>query len=244
MSPSIAVVTGVSKGLGESLAARLLVTGHRVVGLGRTAAARLVPPDFRLVAADLANIDSLPAIVDTLFDDLARLAPARITVVNNAAQGGPVGTIGTLEADAIAKALTVNLTACVVVANAFVRAFGHLPGDRRLINVSSGAAVRPIPGAGIYNVAKAGLEMLATTMAVEAGRYGITAVTLRPGIIDTPMQAEMRAHDASRMPSVAMFRDFHASGQLVPPDVTAAKIVERLVLGQVDNGRVYSYAEL
>jgi hypothetical protein len=41
-----------------------------------------------------------------------------------------------------------------------------------------------------------------------------------------------------------MFRDFHASGQLVPPDVVAGKIVDRLVLGEVENGRSYSYKEL
>jgi hypothetical protein len=38
--------------------------------------------------------------------------------------------------------------------------------------------------------------------------------------------------------------EFHASGQLVPPDVVAAKIVDRLVLGEVENGRCYSYKEL
>ena len=244
MAEPIAVVTGVSKGLGEALAARLLAVGHRVVGVGRARAARLRSPRFRLVSADLADLDALPGVVDALFDDVARLAPDSVTVINNAAQGGPTGTIGTLDAAEIAKALMVNLIAGVVVANSFVRAFGHLAGDRRLINVSSGAAVRPIPGAGVYNVAKAGLEMLATTMAVEAGRLGITAVTIRPGIIDTPMQAEMRSQDPLRLPSVAMFRDFHASGQLVPPDVTAARIVDRLVMAPVDNGRIYSYAEL
>jgi hypothetical protein len=41
-----------------------------------------------------------------------------------------------------------------------------------------------------------------------------------------------------------MFKAFHTGGELVPPDVTAARIVERLVLGPVENGRVYAYADL
>ena len=54
----------------------------------------------------------------------------------------------------------------------------------------------------------------------------------------------MREQPGERLPSVAMFRDFHAAGRLVAPDVAAARIVERLVLGEVEHGRTYSYAEL
>jgi hypothetical protein len=46
------------------------------------------------------------------------------------------------------------------------------------------------------------------------------------------------------LPSVDLFKEFHASGKLVPPDVVARKIVERLVAAPVEHGRTYSYAEL
>ena len=46
------------------------------------------------------------------------------------------------------------------------------------------------------------------------------------------------------MPSVDLFKGFHAGKQLVAPDVVAHKVVDRLVLGPVEHGRTYSYAEL
>lgn len=117
-------------------------------------------------------------------------------------------------------------------------------GDRRLINVSSGAAAHPLAGGGRYCLGKAGLEMLTRVVAAEQGADGVTAITIRPGIIDTPMQTYMRGQSRERMPVVDMFVGFHADGQLVPPEVTAAKLVDALAVAAVEPGRTYSYAEL
>jgi benzil reductase ((S)-benzoin forming) len=244
MADRCAVVTGVSKGLGEAIAANLLTRGFDVIGIGRSAAARLGSDAFRLVAADLADLNALPALVDSMFNELATRRLASIAVVNNAAVGGPAGTFGQLEADEIVASLAVNLSAPMIIANAFVRAFRLVAADRRLVNVSSGAAVQPIPGIGVYNVAKAGLEMVASVIAAEQPASGLKAITIRPGIIDTPMQAYVRSQPAERLPAVGMFQAFHENRQLVPPDVVAAKIVDRLIFGPIENGRIYSYADL
>ena len=244
MADRAAIVTGVSKGLGESLAANLLDRGFDVVGIGRSAAKRLASPAFRLVTMDLADTSALPAKIDPLFVALAARRHASVVLINNAAVAGPSGTVGDLSAGEAGSSLAVNLLAPTLLANAFVRAFRDADGDRRVINVSSGAAAGPIPGGGIYSVAKAGLEMLTMTIAAEQLQGGVVAITIRPGIIDTPMQAQMRSQPAAKLPSVAMFQQFHASGQLVPPDVTAAKIVDRLVLGPVQAGRLYRYQDL
>jgi benzil reductase ((S)-benzoin forming) len=244
MADRCAVVTGVSKGLGEAIAANLLARGFDVIGIGRSAAARLNADAFRLVVADLADLPALSALVDRAFDDLATRRLASIAVINNAAVGGPTGTFGQLGPDEITASLAVNLAAPTIVANAFVRTFRLMAADRRLVNVSSGAATQPIPGAGVYNVAKAGLEMLTSVIAAEQPASGLRAITVRPGIIDTPMQAYMRSQPAERLPALGMFQAFHQNRQLVPPDVVAAKIVDRLVVGAIANGRIYSYAEL
>jgi len=54
----------------------------------------------------------------------------------------------------------------------------------------------------------------------------------------------MRAQSADTLPAVPMFQAFHSSGQLVPPDVTAGVIVDKLVLAPVEHGRTYTYQEL
>jgi hypothetical protein len=72
----------------------------------------------------------------------------------------------------------------------------------------------------------------------------VCAITVRPGVIDTDMQAFARSHSPDVLPSVELFHGFHRDGRLVPPAAVAAKIVDKLVVGEVENGRTYSYQEL
>ena len=101
-----------------------------------------------------------------------------------------------------------------------------------------------LPGGNIYSIAKAGLEMLTKALVAEQRSSTFRAITVRPGIIDTAMQAFMRSQSRDVLPSVGLFEGFHKSGQLVAPDVVAAKIVDRLVVADVEQGRTYSYKEL
>jgi benzil reductase ((S)-benzoin forming) len=241
---NVGIVTGVSRGLGEAIASALLARGAHVLGVGRKSASRLGGERYRFVELDLANVDAIDVALEAPFRELARERPALAVLVNNAATAGPIGVAGTLAAREAATSLAINLAAPIAVGNLFCRVFGAVPGDRRVVNVSSGAAVRPIPGGGLYSIAKAGLEMLTHAIAAEQGSNGIRAVSLRPGIIDTGMQAFMRAQPEEALPSAGMFKGFHASGQLVAPDIAAAKIVQKIVLGPVEQGRTYSYAEL
>jgi NAD(P)-dependent dehydrogenase (short-subunit alcohol dehydrogenase family) len=66
-------------------------------------------------------------------------------------------------------------------------------GRGTIINVSSGAAHRPLPGWSAYCAAKAGLAMLTRALAAEYGEQGIRVFGFAPGIVDTDMQATIRA---------------------------------------------------
>ena len=239
-----AIVTGVSRGLGEAIAVELLARGFRVLGTGRTNSPRLAHGAFRFVAGDLAEPVRLPEKLAPAFAALAAERPASVCLVNNAATIDAVGVLGRLDAARIAQSIAVNLTAPIVLADLFLRTFADDRVERRIVNVSSGAAQSPLAGEALYCVAKAGLEMLTRTLASEAPAGRLRAITLRPGIIDTPMQAFARSQAKDVLPSVDLFVGFHESGQLVAPAVVARKVVERLVLAEVEQGRTYSYAEL
>ena len=240
----VAIVTGVSRGLGESLAAALLARGFAVTGVGRTSAERLAGEHYRFVRCDLGDVAALEPTLAPVFGEIAAARPRSVCLINNAAVAGPVGALGTLDVPALAESLAVNLVAPLALANLFCRAFSNGAVPSLVINVSSGAAQSPLGGSGPYSIAKAGLEMLTRQITAEQKAPAFRAISVRPGIIDTGMQAYMRSLPREKYANVEMFREFHASGQLVPPDVVAAKIVDRLVLGDVENGRCYSYKEL
>jgi NAD(P)-dependent dehydrogenase (short-subunit alcohol dehydrogenase family) len=239
-----AIVTGVSRGLGASLATALLEHGFTVLGIGRAPGPAPAGARFRFVRFDLADAARIDETIAPEFSALAATRPASVCLINNAATAGPVGTLGTLAAADVIGSLAVNLAAVVAISNLFCRLFTDPTQLRRIINVSSGAAQTALAGESLYCVAKAGMEMLTRALAVEQMAPTFRAISLRPGIIDTDMQQFARSQPREALPCVDMFREFHSQGRLVPPDVVAAKIVDKLVLGEVEHGRTYSYQEL
>ena len=242
--PRAAIVTGVSRGLGEALAFTLLARGFHVTGIGRASSARLGGDRYRFVELDFRNVGDIDAALTPALTAVLALRPAAVSLINNAAISGPVGVYGRHAAVDFIAPLVVNLAAPAALANLFIRVFSAAPGDRRIVNVSSGSAVRALPGTGWYSAAKAGLEMLTTGIAAEQGPRGIVAISLRPGIIATDMQVAARSHSEATFPSVQVFRDFHDKGLLVAPDVAAERIATYVIEAPVEQGRMYAYAEL
>ena len=239
-----AIVTGVSRGLGEALARVLLAGGFAVTGIGRASGAALNGAHYRFVACDLADTFNIDAALTPAFRAIAEAQPEFLCLINNAATGGPVGTIGSFDGDALAASMAANLVAPIAVANLFCRIFVVPTQVRRIINVSSGAADSPLPGGGPYSIAKAGLEMLTRQLAAEHDAATFRAITVRPGVIDTDMQTFMRSQTWETLPSIDLFKGFHRDHLLVAPDTVAGKIVDKLVLGDVEQGRTYNYCEL
>lgn len=239
-----AIVTGISRGLGEALAATMLARGFAVLGVGRTASARLKGKLYLHAACDLAQPALIAASVTPALRKLAAHGPDAVTLINNAAVPTPTGLIGHLDAAEIEAALTTNAAAAVVMADLFFRTFATDAIERRIINISSGAAQTAIPGSAVYSMSKAALEMLTRSIASEHAEPRFRCVTLRPGIFETGMQAYMRSRDPAEFPSVGMFRGFKENGLLKDPADVAARIVDKLVLGPIENGRTYSHTDL
>jgi NAD(P)-dependent dehydrogenase (short-subunit alcohol dehydrogenase family) len=143
-------------------------------------------------------------------------------LVNNAGILAPVARLADAEPDAWQYNLSVNLLGPFHIAQA---AIPHLRSTRgRIVNVSSGAAVKAIEGWSAYCVAKAGLTHLTRLLAAE--EPDITTLALRPGVVDTAMQTFIRAEGAKAMTpeKCAYFLQLKESGQLLDPAVPAGKI--------------------
>ncbi|MCB1958988.1 MAG: SDR family oxidoreductase [Rhodocyclaceae bacterium] len=219
-----AMVTGSSRGLGAAMVAQLLARGIEVLGLARQPSEATSHPRYTHVTLDLADTDALErwlaggALARFVADEHA------VLLINNAGTLQPVGPLGGQGAAAIARAVRVNVTAPLALADAWVAA---TPGarDRRIVHVSSGAARGAYAGWDVYGATKAALDHHARGVALEA-IPGLRICSLAPGVVDTDMQAEVRGSDAALFPARARFEALKRDGVLVSPQACAAQLVD------------------
>jgi benzil reductase ((S)-benzoin forming) len=240
----LGIVTGVSRGLGEALAADLIARGFIVIGVGRAASPKLKGESYLHATCDLARPSQIAASVTPALRAAAGRNPSAVTLINSAAVASPAGLFGHLDAAQIESAFAVNVAAPAVMTDLFCRTFPDDAVERRIINVSSGAAQTAIAGSAVYCMSKSALEMLTRAVCAEQTAPTFRCVTLRPGIFDTGMQAYMRSHDPADFPSVGLFRGFKEKELLKDPAEVAVRIVEKLVLGPIDNARTYLHTDL
>jgi 3-oxoacyl-[acyl-carrier protein] reductase len=121
----------------------------------------------------------------------AALAKAGATVVN-AGVIEPIASIADSDPAAWARNVDINLTGAYHAIRAVLP--GMLAaGGGTIVNVSSGAAIRPLEGWSAYCSAKAGLHMLTRAVALETAGKGIRVFGFQPGTTDTDMQVLIRA---------------------------------------------------
>ncbi|MEW6277530.1 MAG: SDR family NAD(P)-dependent oxidoreductase [Candidatus Eremiobacterota bacterium] len=222
MQRPVVLVTGASRGLGAATCEWLGQAGAAVALLARDAAqldqvaARVVDRggDALCRPVDLADPRAARKAADEVVERFGRLD----ALVNNAAVVTPVGPLADVDADQWLAALQINVAAPMLLIQACLPALRGRQG--RIVNVSTGAANRAIPSWTAYCTTKAALLMLTNTLAAE--EPAVTCVSLRPGVVDTGMQEEIRER-ADRMPPQLRdyFRGLKANGELEPPHVPA-----------------------
>jgi NAD(P)-dependent dehydrogenase (short-subunit alcohol dehydrogenase family) len=95
----------------------------------------------------------------------------------------------------------------------------HVRG--KIINISSEAANRIVPGWSAYCAAKAGVDQFTRVLAAEVESHGITVNAVIPGIVDTQMQTEIRHMPSGRLPEQDRFESYYKRGQLRAPEEAA-----------------------
>jgi 3-oxoacyl-[acyl-carrier protein] reductase len=210
-----ALVTGASRGIGAAAARGLAADGwpvcvnyvndgdsaERVVAAIEGAGGRAT--SFR---ADIADPDAVDAMFDRLED---RFGPV-LTLVNNAGIRHDLPA-GFLEPSVWARVVAVNLSGAF---HTIHRALGGMVRRRfgRIVNVSSISAVRPMPGQSAYSAAKAGIDAMTRTVAIEVARRGITVNAIAPGLVDTGFVEEMGDDWAAAMPARRVARPEEVAG--------------------------------
>ena len=224
-SDRMAVVTGTSSGIGAAVATDLVARGWEVVGIARRAAA-IASPGYRHLALDLQDVPTaVIAIERELGAWLQGRAWQRVALVNNAASA-LLGPVQKLDAAQMLRSYAVNAVIPIWLMGFVVERCR--PGTRlRIVNLSSGAAVRPFPGLAAYCSSKAALRMAGMVFAAEL-ESDVSILSYEPGVVDTEMQLAARSKSVAEFPWVGTFQDFAAGGALVAPQIPAGEIVEFL----------------
>jgi NAD(P)-dependent dehydrogenase (short-subunit alcohol dehydrogenase family) len=204
LAGEVVIVTGAARGIGAATAHVLAAAGARVVVSARRladaeAVAVTLPGGLGTpIACDVADPQAIEALVEVT---RAKFGPPTI-LVNNAGVIQPIGRLHEVAAHEWSAAIGISLTGAALMARAVLPDM-LAAGRGRIINLSSGAALRPLEGWSAYCAAKAGLAMLTRSIALEYGEAGIRAFGFSPGVVDTGMQAEIRAsgiNPVSRLP--------------------------------------------
>ena len=201
VSGRVAVITGASRGLGAGLAEHLSAAGMRLGLCARTRPALAGGPDVVAAHLDVTDAEAIEAFAD---DIAARLGPIDLWV-NNAGMIEPIGPLRDTEPHAWARNLEVNVVGVANGARAYARHVRGRDGGGVLVNVSSGAATKGYAGWSAYSAGKAAVERLTEVVSLEEADAGLLAYALSPGVIDTDMQAMIRATSPEQFPAVDRF---------------------------------------
>jgi NAD(P)-dependent dehydrogenase (short-subunit alcohol dehydrogenase family) len=184
----VALITGASKGIGESIARFFAACGAQVIINSRKQADLDIVSEsiranggncigYAANAGDVAACKELIAKIVTNFGGIDIL-------VNNAATNPVFGPVDDCEEWAFDKIMSVNVKAPFELSK-LVHPLMKLRGGGSIINISSVAGIRPDPGLGIYSVSKAALNMLTKVTAKEYGVDNIRVNSICPGLIKT-----------------------------------------------------------
>ena len=197
-----ALVTGGAGGLGLAIIKALAALGAEVSYTLRReesrapALAALGATQAKALLCDITQRPRLREVMAQGFD----------IVINNAAVVEPIGRITDIRPEDFARAIEINLTAQFDIVQLALPAMLK-KGGGTIVNISSGAAHAPKEGWAAYCISKAGLAMLTQSIHHEYGAQGIRSFGIAPGVVDTEMQAKIRAsgiNPVSRLPREAL----------------------------------------
>jgi NAD(P)-dependent dehydrogenase (short-subunit alcohol dehydrogenase family) len=215
-----AIITGHSKGLGAGMVTCMIEAGYEVLGLSRSGIGSEIS-GLTEVALDLGDTAVVSAFATGAGFASFLNGATEAVLINNAGIVEPIAPIGRQDAGKIAQSLAVNVTAALILSDAFVAATEG--ADRRVVHISSGAGRNAYTGWSVYCSTKAAMDMHARAM-VEDAVAGLKAESIAPGVIDTGMQATIRSAPEEDFALLDQFKSIKAEGGLAKAEDTAAKI--------------------
>jgi len=185
----IVVVSGGSRGLGQTIVQRLLARGDCVATFARS-----TPDWFRQAVDDaqtgprfhFATVDARDTAAIVEFVSGVRKRFGRVDALVNNAGTAADGVLATMPEKSIDAMLEVNLRASIVLTKECCREM-LLSNGGSIVNITSIIAQRGFSGLAVYSATKAALEGMTRSLARELGSRGIRINCVAPGFLETEM---------------------------------------------------------
>ena len=201
LSGRVVLVTGGSRGVGLGITQAFLDAGATVVTCSRSAVEPVAGTTH--LVCDVRDTDAVQALFDGL---------ERIDVLVNNAGGAPYALAADVSPRFHAKIVELNLLAPLLLSQVANARMQQQPEGGAIVNVSSVSALRPSPGTAAYGAAKAGLDSLTRSLAVEwAPKVRVNALDV--GLVRTEQSDLHYGGDAG----VAAITDTIPAGRLATP---------------------------
>lgn len=220
----IALITGASRGIGESIAVCLSEAGARVILVSRKLDA-LKEVESKIVsnggqaesiACNMGNMEQIKELVAQVSEKYGKLD----ILVNNAAANPFFGNMIDAEEWAWDKIFDVNLKGPFFTIVEFAKLMRDNDGGS-IINVSSVNGIKPAPFQGIYSVSKAALISLTKAFAKELAPYKIRVNALLPGLTDTKFASALTSDENLKNMIVSQI----PAGRVADPDDMAGAVL-------------------
>ena len=234
-----AIITGASRGLGNATAKKLIEKGYTLFCISRKKDMAIVKEadeksvSLKYYEFDISNVELIEDIMDEIFENISSGDAESLYLINNASVVSPLRPVSRCECGFIIKNIKVDLLAPIVLTSCFIRLSEKMKIQKRIVNISSGAAYGPMHGAACYCSAKAGIEMLTKCVGLEEKDrdYPVEVMSFTPGIMDTDMQMEVRSSSEENFAELERFKDYKKKGMLTKPEIVAEKLV-KLIEGE------------
>src|SRR5690625_4050789 len=248
----LAIVTGVSKGLGKATATFLLESGIHVYGISRTDNKHLSKVaqehgvTFIHLPCDLGDLENIDKVLKEIKSMISEHDLHQLYIVNNAAVINPIDQAVNTNGQDLTYHYQVNVIAPMMLTNTLLKRCNKEKIPFIGVNITSGAKNRPIYGWSAYCSSKASLNMYTKAIALEQEELqtGNKIIAFSPGVMDTDMQAEIRASDYDRFIDVDTFKNYKKQNLLSDTEAVASVLVDIMVdeVG-IQNGRIYDVKE-
>ena len=195
MDKCVTIITGASKGIGESIVKNLLSKSmNRVVLAARNSeqmkdiVSNCDPDSYLIAPTDVSKESDVKRLMELTYDKFNQIN----CLINNAGYVDPLGILET-SLEEWNKTIATNLTGTFLTTREVIKFMKKTGG--KIINVASTAGLTPRPGWCAYAASKAAVINLSMSQADELSSYGIKVFCIAPGRTATDLRKRLAPNE-------------------------------------------------